>query len=999
MRLTRLLLKSFMLSQLLLFTGQITQAQNPTNNQARQLKVNGTVVDEAGAPIPGVSVKVKGTSTTTVTTNSGDFSITVPNANSVLVFMFVGYTNVEKNVNGQTSLKITMNAESTALDQVVVIGYGTVKKKDLTGAVVSVKGDELIKVASSNPMEALQGKVSGVDVVRTSGAAGAGVSVTVRGNRSLNASNGPLYVVDGIQYNSIEDINQNDIATMDFLKDGSSTAIYGSRGANGVIIITTKRGAEGKAKVSAGMYYGVTDIAGYPVPMSGPEYANLKREGYRTTGTWNSTADDAKVFTNPADLAAVQNGTSYYWPGYILHKGSQQDYNVSIAGGGEKTKVYFSFDYFKEKGLYVNDYSNRYSFRLNIDQTLFTNFKVGVQSQLAQYDQNLRNDSPLSVANKVIPYFNPYNADGSLARFPGNGNQSNPLYDDEEGQYINNNNKTNLLSTAYLEWKPVAGLTIRSNLGITLSSNRNGHFEGANTINRALSSGSLSSIANTRDNNLLWDNIITYEKKVNDHSFGVTAITSYQSFINDQSLAQGTGQLVAEQSFNALQNNPANLKISSSYVKQNLQSAALRLNYGFKERYLLTLTGRTDGSSVLSEGNKWAFFPSVGAAWRVIEESFMKNQNTFSDLKARFSYGVAGNAAVRPYYTQSGLVLVPFAWNETTALAYELDPTIGNPDLKWELTGSLNAGLDFGLFKNRITGSFEYYDSKTKDLLMLMQLPPTSGGRSTLANVGKTRNTGFELSIRTLNIQSKDFTWSSNITYMHNKERITYLPNGTNDIANGWFIGSPVNSFYDYRKVGIWQTADATQATSYGYKPGDIRVEDVDGDGKITALNDRTILGSTVPNYSIGFNNDFAFKGFDLNIQLFARVGQMFVSQYALKYEPNAIENGAKVDYWTPENPTNEYPRPSQNISRAALPFATTLGYKDGSFLKIRTATLGYTFSNKIAKALHVSNIRIYASGKNFLTFSKVDDYDPEGGGSFDRPLTKLFLAGLNVSL
>ncbi|WP_448699282.1 SusC/RagA family TonB-linked outer membrane protein [Mucilaginibacter sp. AW1-3] len=969
-----------------------------TSEKAMILTVTGKVVDEKGESLPGVSVKIKGTNSGVATDASGDFKITVPSGNTILVYSFLGYKTQEQNVNGKTSVKIVMEPTSQLLEQVVVVGYGTVKKRDLTGSVVSVKGEEITKVAAANPMEALQGKVAGVDIVRTSGAAGANVSVTVRGNRSLNANNGPLYIVDGIQYSNFEDINQNDIASMEFLKDASSTAIYGSRGANGVVIITTKRGAEGKVKVNAGSYYGVTKLAGYPKPMTGPQYANLKREGYRTAGTWNSPADDPKVFTNATDLAAVQNGTTYYWPGYLLHDGSQQDYNVSAAGGSEKTKAYFSMDYFKEKGLYSNDYSNRYTLRLNIDHQLFTNFKLGLQSQLAYYDQNLRNDGVLTVANKIIPYFNPYNTDGSLAKFPGNGNQSNPLFDDDPAQFVNKYNITHLLSTAYAEWKPIADLTIRSNLGITLSSSRNGGFQGENTLNRALSSGSLSSVTNQTDNSLVWENIITYQKKIQDHNIGITAITSYQSSTTDQSSAQGTGQLLASQSFYSLQSNPANLKISSNYVGQSLVSGAFRVNYAFKDKYLLTLTGRADGSSVLSPGNKWAFFPSAAAAWRIVDESFMKNQNTFSELKLRASYGIAGNAAVKPYYTQGVVALIPYAWNDVTALAYGLDPTIGNPNLKWELTGTVDIGLDFGILKDRVTGSIDYYDSRTHDLLLLQQLPPTSGAKNILANLGKTRNNGIEVALNTVNIRTGGFTWTSSITYTHNNERITYLPNGVNDLANSWFIGHPVASFYDYQKVGIWQTAEAAQATSYGYKPGDIKVADVDGDGKITAAGDRVILGAAVPKYSFGFNNDFKYKGFDLNLQIFGRVGQMFISQYALKYEPNAIENGAVVDYWTPENPTNAYPRPNVNISKASEAFASTLGYADGSFVKIRNATLGYTLSGSALRSIHLSNLRIYVSAKNFATFSKIKDYDPEGAGSFERPLTKLFLAGLNFS-
>jgi TonB-linked SusC/RagA family outer membrane protein len=416
------------------------------------------------------------------------------------------------------------------------------------------------------------------------------------------------------------------------------------------------------------------------------------------------------------------------------------------------------------------------------------------------------------------------------------------------------------------------------------------------------------------------------------------------------------------------------------------------------------LTGREDGASVLSSDNKWAFFPSVAAAWRVLDEGFMSNQKTFNDLKLRASYGVAGNSAVKPYQTQSNLMLIPYQWNDQSALAYALQPQTGNPELQWELTTTADIGVDFSILKNRVSASFDYYDSRTEDLLLLRQLPPTSGVSSILQNIGKTRNNGFEITARTVNIQKRDFNWSTNITYTRNKERIEELVGKQSDIANSWIIGYPVNSFYDYQKVGIWQTPDSNLAKSFGYKPGDIRVADLSGpngkpDNVIDANNDRTVVGSSVPDYSVGLSNDLRFKNFDLNIYVFARVGQTFVSNYANKYEPNAIENGAKVDYWTPENPTNSYPRPNVNVSRASLPFATTLGYLDGSFVKIRNITLGYNFPQSLTNRMHVGNVRLYVSAKNYFTFSKVDDYDPEGAGSFERPLTKLLMAGLNIDL
>jgi TonB-linked SusC/RagA family outer membrane protein len=981
---------------LLLFVGCMLQL----TAQTRQLK--GKVTEEgSGKPLEGVSVVEKSSNTGTKTDAQGNFTLSVKSdaKNTQLVFSFVGFRNETVTASGNDAISIKLSKEVKELDEVVVIGYGTSTKKDLTGAVVSIKSEEIKKVPATNVMEALQGKIAGVDIVRTSGSAGANVNVTVRGNRSIRAGNGPLYIVDGIQYDNFQDINPNDIESMEVLKDGSSTAIYGSKGANGVILISTKKGTAGKTKVGANLYFGQSEVAGYPVPMTGPQFADLKRQAYRTANpTYNPATDDAKVFTSPADLAAVQSGASYYYPGYMLGKGSQQDYNVNVSSGTEKTKVYFSFDYLKEKGLLHNDYSNRYALRLNIDQTILNTLKVGLESQLAYYDQNIRNDGVLNQGNKVLPFYAPYAADGvTLLKNPGNGAQFNPLLNDVPGSYVNKTNTTRLLSTAYVEWKPLSSLSIRSNLGVVNASSRNGFFEDANTINRALSTGSQSRITNSHIANLTWENIITWKQQFGDHNVGLTGLTSWLSNRSENNSASGTGQLLANQSFYALQNNPSNVLISSGYVGSNLNSYAFRANYGYKGKYLFTVTGRSDGASVLSPQNRWSFFPSAAAAWRISDEAFMSNNRVFSDLKLRVSYGVAGNSAVSPYQTQSGIILIPYSFNDVSALAYGLDPQIGNTDLKWELTKSFDIGLDFSIIKNRVSGSIDYYDSKTDALLYLVKLPATTGGTSILGNVGKTQNSGFELALRTVNIEKKDFSWITQLTFSTNKERIIELPNGQNDVASGFFLGSPVRSFYDYQKVGIWQTADATLATSYGYKPGDIRVEDIDGDKKITALGDRLIVGSQVPKYTLGFNNDFKFRQFDFNVYVYARVGQTFQSDYAGKFEPNAIENSANVDYWTPENATNEYPRPNINISKAAMPFASTLAYKDGSFLKIRTITLGYTFPTSLTSKIGIGSLRWYVSARNYVRFSKVKDYDPEGGGSFERPLTKLIVTGLTI--
>ncbi|MBS0029006.1 SusC/RagA family TonB-linked outer membrane protein [Chitinophaga sp. 22321] len=964
---------------------------------AQTRTVKGRVTDaSSGNGLPLVSVQVKGTTSGTQTDTHGNFTLQVPEGKrTALLFSYVGYTPLTM-VADNVNMTVKMESNNKKLDEIVVVGYGMVKKRDLTGAVVSVKGEELKKVPSTNVMEAAQGRLPGVDITRSSGAAGAKVNVTVRGNRSIKASNGPLYIVDGVQYENIQDINPNDIQSMEVLKDASSTAIYGSRGANGVIMVTTKRGTSGKPKVNVSSYVGVSEVNGYPRMSNGEEYTALKREANRTTGRWNSVADDPKIF-NAFELDEIKNNLWTNYADLLLHNGLQQDYQAGISGGSEKTKVYFSFDYFDEKGLLKLDQLKRYSTRLNIDQTINDAIKIGAQSQITYYDQSARRD-PLNQANKYIPLAMPYDSAGNLVLFPNSGSAINPLADEQPNAYQNITRTTRTFINAYLELTPFAGFMFRSNFGVTLENAKQGVFASKSSIDRSTASTSRSQSNGSTRRYLSWENVATYNKTIGDHTFGVTGVASVLSDQRDSSLMQGEGQLLPSQLYYALQNNVSGIAVRTMYQASKLISFTGRLNYAFKGKYLLSLTGRSDGSSKLSPGNKWAFFPSVAGAWRISDEKFMKSQTFLNDLKLRVSYGVAGNDAVDPYSTASYLTKIPFSYDDTNAaMAYAIGDQTGNKGLKWELSTTKNIGIDFGIIAGKVSGSIDYYDTKTKDLLLQRSLPTSSGVSSVVQNIGKTRNRGVEIGINTTNIATADFRWTSNIVYSRNKEEIVALADGnTNDVANGWFIGSPVRVYFDQQKIGIWQTADAAEAAKFGYKPGDIRVKDQDGNGQINSA-DRIILGAQVPKWSGGFNNDIRYKNFDLNIYVFARIGQWINSEYAAKFDPQGLENSAPLNYWTPENASNDYPRPNASLSKDGTPFIKTLGYKDGSFVKIRNLSLGYTFTTQALKPLHLSSLRLYVTGKNLFTFSKVKNYDPERGGDLSNPLTKMYVAGLNV--
>ncbi|MDI3320908.1 SusC/RagA family TonB-linked outer membrane protein [Pinibacter soli] len=958
--------------------------------------IEGTVRNATGTPLPGVSVMIKGSKLGTTTDAKGQFKLQVPDEskNATLIFSQVGFKDQKVSISGKSQIDITLKEEAKALNEVVVIGYGTVKKKDLTGSVASVKGEDLANVPALNVMESIQGKIPGADITRSSGQTGSGVNVTLRGNRSIQGSNSPLFVVDGaVYYGNIADIDPNDVQSIDVLKDASSTAIYGSRGANGVIVITTKRGVNGKTQIGVNAYAGSSQVARYYDVATGPQYVDWKREANRATGRWNSPADDALVFS-PSELAAIQAGKWTDYHPLLLHNGLQQDYQFNVTSGTEKTKIYFSADYYQENGILKLDALKRYSGRLNIDQTISKIFKAGMQAQIVYYNQSLRGD-PLNAANKINPLGAAYDSAGNFVLQPLPGGAYSPLTDEQPGTYTGQGRNNRTFATVYAELVPLAGLSIRSSFTANLSNSRTGYYYGTNSLARG-GSAPRSQYNTSGSADILWENVIRYDKKIHDHAFTLTGITSYQNRTTDGGAAQGDGQLLASQIFYGLGSATSGLIASTSYSRQDIVSGAARLNYSYKSKYLLTLTGRADGSSKLAEGHKWTFFPSAAAAWRISEESFLQYNKVLNDLKLRVSYGIAGNDPYSPYVTQSLLTPQPYSYGETLAPGYTYNPQIGNSDLQWERSSTVDIGLDFGFLGNRISGTIDYYDTRTNDLLLPRKLPPTSGVTSTVQNIGATNNKGFELMLTSNNLVSRDWSWTTSVTFTKNIEKITRLvTDGVNDIASGYFVGHPTSVYYDYERLGIWKTAEATEAAKYGQKPGSIKVKDQNNDGKIDSQNDRVVLGTPRPKWSGGLDNTVRYKNFDFNIYVFARVGQMIAPDY-LGVKTNYGENTAQagLNYWTPENENGMYPRPNAN---GGFLYTSTLNYTNGSFVRIRDITLGYTFPKSI-KAF--KNLRIYANAKNYFTFthSRINDYDPERGGSENFPMTKLLTAGINAT-
>ncbi|WP_316735811.1 TonB-dependent receptor [Pedobacter aquatilis] len=991
--------------------------------QAQTRKLSGTVFESGTTTtVPGANIAVSGGNAKAVSDVNGKFTIDVATDKPyTLLIKYVGYADQSIVIQPtDQNVKINLVSQANDLDEVVVVGFGTIKRRDLTGAVASVKAADIVKAPTHNAIEAIQGRAAGVDITRSSGSAGAGVNIQIRGTRSISNNPSPLYVIDGVQNGgSINNINPNDIETIDVLQDASSTAIYGSQGANGVVIITTKKGTSGKPRISYNGYYGVNGETAFPTPRQGEDYLTLRRESFRNdAGVITQT--DAQIFNGAGELAAIQAGANVNWMDLAIQNGRQQSHTVTIKGGSEATKALFSLGYFNEEGALRNNDYNRYNFRYNIEHKVNNWLKAGITGQLAYSKTNARRD-PLSAALTAFPFGTPYNADGSINIFPmagfATGNTAlSPLTDERAGAAIDENLGTEVNATGFAELTPIKGLTYRMNFGTVLSNSRRGVFNdqfsnAQNTVRYAS-----ASLTNNNGRYYNWDNVITYTKDINKHSFTVTALSSYIHSDADVNSATGIRQVLPSQGFNNLFGTEASSRVTTSgFTRFDLLAFAGRLNYSYAGKYLFQATQRWDGASVLAPGRKWDDFASASVGWVISSEAFMKSLKQISNLKLRASYGAAGNSgSVSPYGSQSLITTVPMGFGEVPVPAFGFSGAVANPDLGWERSATLNTGLDIGLFNNRISGSLELYRTKTTDIILSRGLPLTSGQSTITQNIGATLNSGINASLTTVNFQTKDFTWSTTATFSRNKERITALIDGRNIVAsnnpeeNSLFIGSQVKVFYTYKKLGIWQLNENPGALSLAgqaFRFGDIKLEDVNGDGILDPTNDRQIIGGIQPKWFGGLQNNFRYKNLDLSIFLIARYGQTVKAEFVGRYNPGGVANGPdNFDYWTINNPSNDFPRPRQGNGLSSIypNQYQSLLYIDGSFFKIKNIQLGYTLPKSITDKLKIGSLRAYATGSNIFTYSKnklLRDYDPERGGAESSPLSRQFVFGFNLDL
>ncbi|WP_320167740.1 TonB-dependent receptor [Mangrovibacterium marinum] len=954
----------------------IITKKNDNVINSQQSTISGEVTDSEGLPLPGVTVVVKGTTLGTVTGADGNYSLTSVPSDATLIFSFVGMKSKEISVAGQTKINVTLEQESIGLEEVVAIGYGTVKKSDITGSVGSIESDAIAGSALPDATRALQGRVAGVNIEQNVGKPGGSYDISIRGLSSINNSNTPLYVIDGIPTTSgMNDLNPSDIEKIDILKDASATAIYGSRGANGVVIVTTKKGKTGKFSISYDGYYGFRTAANLPDMMTGPEYVQWRTDLFTKQGK-STDRSNAEFFT-PEEWTIIDSGNYTDWFDLILRNGVQTSNTVTASGGDDKGSFALSFGQLKEEGTVPGQDFNRYNMRLNLNRKFSEKWEAGGSLYFTYSLQNEGSYETLRSTFRMPPVAYPYDENGRpRINAYRQDYTTNPMFEYSEDGEIREHRRYRAFGNIFLQFEPIRGLTLRSQFSPQMIYKRDGEYYGLRAKNGGHGNpANVSAYYNTTDYfGYVWDNQLNYTKDIQKHSFNFSFIQSIQY---DQ--WEKSNQSARNFPFNSLWYNLDAATLSdvtgsgTDYSQASLASFTGRLNYSYNGKYLFTATGRYDGSSRLAEGNKWAFFPSAAFAWRVSEEDFLKNSEKLSNLKLRLTYGVTGNDAVDIYGTQSNVSQSNYNYNDILTGGY-YKSGLANLDLTWEKTTEINLGVDYGFYKNRINGSIDVYRRDAKDLIMRRQLPQTSGWSSIWDNVGWVRNTGIELGINTVNVQTKNFTWSTSIIFDTNKNEIVELyGEKKDDLGNRWFIGKPIQVNYDYEFDGIWQSDEADLAAKYGQTPGQIKVKDLNSDDKIDA-NDRKIIGQRTPKWSGSITNTLNYKNWDFSLYVYTRQGEQLYSTFVSSFMSlDGNYNNVNVDYWTANNPSNKYPQPGNKGN-----YFNNYRYRDVSFVRVGNISLGYTVPKQTLSRLGIKKLRLYGSVTNPFTFTKYPGYDPE---------------------
>lgn len=985
-------------------------ASSPAPASAPQSRVTGQIVDVNGEPLIGANVTTLDSKAGTVTDIDGRFSIDVPQGTQLQV-SFIGY--VSQKLKAGNNMKIVLKEDYQDLEETVVIGYGAVKKRDLTGAVASVKSEEIVKTPTTNVMEALQGQVAGFDITRSTGEVGAAMNMTLRGNRSIYGNNAPLFIIDGME-GSYDELNTNDIASVEVLKDAASTAIYGAAGANGVVIITTKSAKRDKLQIDLDAYYGWNVISRFPEINSHDKYVDFRREAMKNAGLY---VDEANLF--PSYLQQLVNNNQWVdWFEEGSQTGTLQQYNLSATYASEKVNTFLSLGYNDTKGMLKGDELTRYSMRAKVDVTPNRYVAFGANLYGMYSDNDKRNSR---IWNRMLctpPLGTPYDEDGNVVLYPVGGDTGNqsPITDTGDGQYTNNVKKISLTPQAYFELKPVTGLSLKTVIGGYFNATKQGIYEGNKSFN-GLATGSYASVPNTLSYNMKWQNILTYNYKLfNAHDFTFTGVTEWSNNHREVNTAAAYGFDSDSYTYHNLAAGTNGYRVSSSYVQNQMMSYVARLAYNYKGRYLLSASARWDGSSILAEGNKWDVFPSVSGAWRISDEAFMDGTSNWLDnLKLRASWGITGNAGAAEYATMAYSTTGQYGMQDVATNYSEYSSNISNPGLGWEKTYTWDVGLDMTLFDNRLDIVFDWYSSTTRGLLFQRSLPYAvggsagSGGVSTFKiweNVGKTRNQGIELTINSRNIIRRNFTWNTTLTFAKNNEEVLQTTS-ENPLQYGDYYlipGEGVHTYYLYKYLGCWGTAEADEATKFGAKPGQIKVADVNGDSKYSA-DDYQVIGNADPDWTASLTNSFTFYDFDFSFQLVSRWDWTIAYGVTGWYRTNGLSPSPAVcDYWSTDNQGARFPAPDASSATGLDSYqsGSSINYFDGSYIKVKNLTLGYTLPKNVLKKIQIDKARIYFTAANPLIWTKSEylkDYDPEkGGDDDDAPLYKQFVVGVNLT-
>ena len=965
-------------------------------------RIVGRVASDAGRPLPAVNVVVQGTNPVrgAQTDAAGRFVIAgVPVGTYGLQARVLGYRAVTQAVrvvaSDSTVANFQLAAQATELTAVVTVGYGTQSRRNVSGAVSSLNTEDIRQVVAANPLDAIKGRIPGVDITSGSFEPGAANNIRIRGTRSISASNNPLYVVDGVPITGdLRDVDPTSIDRVEVLKDASAAAVYGSRGANGVVMITTKQGnSSGKTEVTVNSTYGVSNVRREVPMMNAQEFANFRRESYRYGGSAAQQTACANYMTNPTPCDAVAldptmranlaAGVDTDWQELMLRQGNILNTQVGFAGGNQNTRFRAGLGYLGQKGIsIVQDYVARtVSTNLSHDYRKL-HLQLGVQGVrnyrnagrgAVMWDEALFN-SALGRAfdpNTGAPVFLP-TEDGLLV---------NPVMAAQS--YIREIDRTNVLGTLTGSYEITPGLRAHVDFGPQYTSQDDGEFIGVYTRQKRGVGQPDATIRRNTNTNFTLSNYLDFDRTLrSDHHVQLTALYEVASFRTVFDTAAALALPFDNQLWYNL-GTGSSPTLFGTYTTTALQSYMGRLNYTFRDRYILSLTGRYDGSSVLAEGHKYAFFPAASVAWQIGDEAFMKRLSAISDLKLRLSYGRVGNSAIGAYQTLGLLNRVTYANNNNPVIGFQ-PGNIPNPDLKWETTDKFNVGLDFGVFDQRVTGTVDAYRENTHDLLLPRALPYTSGYSSVLQNVGATKNVGLEFAVSTQNLNHwHGIDWTSDLNLSTNKNEIVALQSGlTADVGSGRWVGQPINVYFDYQYTGLWQIPDSALArTTCSCKPGDIRVADLNGDGKITA-DDRTFIGRhfNFPRWQGSLNNRVAFRNFDVSALAAARIGYTINDAFTAAYNSLAGRfSNIKANYWTPENQSGTEPRPSTN---GLGTYAGSRNYKDGSFVRIRDLTLGYTLPARVASRLTAQRARLYVRAQDPFIWTNYEGWDPEAGFS-----------------